>query len=172
MIKLYANYANYERKALKNLLQKCEFYRIAAIHKLRKTGWYRPIIMLEQHASSFTIPFFLISFSTCSFHVCFGLPPLLLTLNFKAFIITFSPSFLKTWSYLRILLALASYLKTPLRSICPSTPCCFFELIASHHTSLESLLFLFFSELPPLFLLSTMLHFCTTKLMLNNNADR
>ena len=35
------------------------------------------------------------------------LPPLPLTSNFKAFTITFSSSFLKTWPYHRILLALA-----------------------------------------------------------------
>ena len=39
---------------------------------------------------------FFISFSICFFHVCFGLPLLPLTSNFKAFAITFSSSFLKT----------------------------------------------------------------------------
>ena len=53
---------------------------------------------VRSHASSFPSPFFFISFSTCFFHVCFGLPlPVLqLTSNFKAFTITFSSSFLKT----------------------------------------------------------------------------
>ena len=64
---------------------------------------------VRSDASSFPSPFFFISFSTCFFHVCFDLPvPLLpLTSNFKAFTITFSSSFLKTWPYHRILLALA-----------------------------------------------------------------
>ena len=68
-----------------------------------------PRHFVRSHASSFPSPFFFISFSTCFFHVCFGLPlPLLpLTSNFKAFTITFSFSFLKTWLYYRILLALA-----------------------------------------------------------------
>ena len=46
------------------------------------------------------------SFSTCFFDVFFGLPLLPLNSNFKAFTVTFS-SFLKTWQYHRILLALA-----------------------------------------------------------------
>ena len=60
-------------------------------------------------ASSFPSPFFFMSFSACFFHVCFGLlfPLLLLTSNFKAFIITFSSFLLKTWPYHHILLALA-----------------------------------------------------------------
>ena len=65
-----------------------------------------PHHFVQSYASSFTRPFFFISFSTCFFHVCFGLPLLLLTLNFKVFIITFSSSFLKTWPYHRTLLAL------------------------------------------------------------------
>ena len=50
------------------------------------------------HVHPFPSPLFFISFSTCFFPVCFGLPlPLLpLTSNFKAFTITFSSSFLKT----------------------------------------------------------------------------
>ena len=58
-----------------------------------------PRHFVRSHASSFSSPFFFISFSTCFFHVCFGLPlPLLpLTSNFKAFTITFS-SFLKLFS--------------------------------------------------------------------------
>ena len=68
-----------------------------------------PRHFVRSHSSSFPSPFFFISFSTCFFHVCFGLPlPLLpLTSNFKAFTITFSSSFLKAWPYHRILLALA-----------------------------------------------------------------
>ena len=56
-----------------------------------------PCHFIRLHASSFPSPFFFISFYTCFFHVCFGLPlPLLpLTSNFKAFTITFSSSFLK-----------------------------------------------------------------------------
>ena len=48
-----------------------------------------------------------------------------------------------------------SYLKTLLCPTYPSTPRCFFDLITSHHTSLESKLFLFFSKLPSLYLYST-----------------
>ena len=68
-----------------------------------------PRQLVRLQASSFTSPFFFISFSTCFFHVCFGLPLSLLplTLKFKAFTITFSSSFPKTWPYHRILLALA-----------------------------------------------------------------
>ena len=68
-----------------------------------------PRHFVRSHASSFTSSFFFISFSTCFFHVGFGLPlPLRpLTSNFKAFTITFSSSFLKTWPYHRILLASA-----------------------------------------------------------------
>ena len=68
-----------------------------------------PRHFVQSHASSFTSPYFFISFSTCFFHVCFGLslPLLPLTLNFKAFAITFSSSILKTLPYHRILLALA-----------------------------------------------------------------
>ena len=33
-----------------------------------------PRHFVRSHASSFTSPFFFISFSTCFFHVCFGLP--------------------------------------------------------------------------------------------------
>ena len=69
----------------------------------------KPRHFVRSHASSFTSPFFFIAFSTCFFHICFGLPlPLLpLTSNFKAFTITFSSSFLKTWPNHQILLALA-----------------------------------------------------------------
>ena len=74
-----------------------------------------PRHFVRSHASFFTSPFLFISFSTCFFHVCFGLPlPLLpLTSNFKAFTITFLSSFLKTWPYHRILLALAILSKDP-----------------------------------------------------------
>ena len=56
-----------------------------------------PRHFVRSHASLFPSPFFFISFSTCFFYVCFGLPlPLLpLTSNFKAYTITFSSSFLK-----------------------------------------------------------------------------
>ena len=68
-----------------------------------------PRHFVRSHASSFPSPFFFISFSTCFFHVCFGLslPLQPLTSNFEAFTITFSSSFLKTWPYHRILLAVA-----------------------------------------------------------------
>ena len=46
-----------------------------------------PRHFVRSHASSFTSPFFFISFSTCFFHVCLGLPLLPLTSNFKAFTI-------------------------------------------------------------------------------------
>ena len=77
-----------------------------------------PRHFVRSHASSFPSPFFFISFSTCFFHVCFGLPlPLLpLTSNFKAFTITFSSSFLKTCPYHRILLALAILFKASFMS--------------------------------------------------------
>ena len=57
-----------------------------------------PCHFVRSLASSFPSPFFVISFSTCFFHVRFGhpLPLLPLTSNFKAFTITFSSSFLKT----------------------------------------------------------------------------
>ena len=81
-----------------------------------------------RHASSFTSLFFLISFSACFFQVCFGLPLLLLTSNFKAFIITFSSFFLKIWSYHRILRASAILSKDFFMLTCLSTPLCFFYL--------------------------------------------
>ena len=68
---------------------------------------------IRSHASSFTSPFFFISFFTCFFHVCFGLPILPLASNFKAFTITVSSSFLTTWLYHRILVALAIQSKDP-----------------------------------------------------------
>ena len=43
-----------------------------------------PCHFVRSHASSFTSPFFFISFSTCFFYVCVGLPLLPLTSNFKA----------------------------------------------------------------------------------------
>ena len=66
-----------------------------------------PRHFVRSYASSFPSPFFFISFSTCFFHVCFGLPLQPLTSNFKTFTITFSSSFLKTCPYHCILLALA-----------------------------------------------------------------
>ena len=54
-----------------------------------------PRQFVRSHASSFTSPFFFISFSACFFHVYIGLPLLPLTSNFKAFTVTFSSSFLK-----------------------------------------------------------------------------
>ena len=113
-------------------------------------GFYMVIVFttprhfVRSHASSFTSPFFFISFSTCFFHVCFSL---------------FSSKHDRTTAYY---LLESSYLKTPLCPTCPSTPRCFFDLIASHHTLLESSPFLFLSKLPSLFLSSTVLHFLKT----------
>ena len=62
-------------------------------------------LFFHSHLASFSTPFFFVSFSTCFFHVCFGLL-LPFILNFKAFTIAFSSSFLKIWPNHRILLAL------------------------------------------------------------------
>ena len=64
-------------------------------------------------------------------------------------------------TYHHILLALAILSKdssVPNMSIYS----CFLDLIALHHTSLESSLFLFILKLSSFFLLSTMFHFHTT----------
>ena len=118
---------------------------------------------VRSHASSFTSPFFFILFSICFFHVCVDLPLLLLTSNFKAFIITFSFPFLKTWPYHHILLAQAILSKDSFMPNMSINSLLFlqFILIVSHHSPLKSLLFLFFLKLPSLFLSRTMLHFHT-----------
>ena len=54
------------------------------------------LLFVRSHVSPFTSPILFISFSTCFFHVYFGLPLLPRTSNFKDFTITFSSSFLKT----------------------------------------------------------------------------
>ena len=93
--------------------------------------------------SSFTSPLLLISFSTCFFTL---LSVFLYYAHFKfqSFryqLFVFFPQNLTVPHHTTCF----SHPIQRLYPTCPSTPRCFFDLIASHHTSLESSLFLFFS---------------------------